>query len=359
MAYNIFDTHTLLASVEQLPPMHTFLRDRYFPTNAATDIFSTNDVLMEYRKGSKKAAPVVAPRKGGITIMRDGYTVRAYRPAQIKPQRPLTIDDLSQRGFGEALYSKLTPEQRQGVMMLRDVDELRDMIARRVEAMAAETIFNNGCIMEEYTDDLGHYEEKEVFFHEGDANPGTYTPAATWTTTEESGKQMVADVAAMIRMNTSRGIPATEVLMAPDVADIFQANEWILRLMDNRNYNIGGIDPNLLPSGVVRVARLNINGRMIDFLSYEDTYTEIGADAKPTPFIPAGKIAVAAPGMGRTVYGAISQVEQHDGAVHTYAGMYVPKYMADPINDVRQVRVASAPLCIPNYEAPFISAQVL
>jgi hypothetical protein len=50
--------HTLLASVQQLPPLHSFLLDRYFPTNAASDVFATDDVLVEYRKGSKKAAPL-------------------------------------------------------------------------------------------------------------------------------------------------------------------------------------------------------------------------------------------------------------------------------------------------------------
>ena len=73
MAFNFYDTHTLLASVQQLPPLHSFLLDRYFPTNAASDVFATDDVLVEYRKGSKKAAPFVAPRKGGITILREGY----------------------------------------------------------------------------------------------------------------------------------------------------------------------------------------------------------------------------------------------------------------------------------------------
>ena len=100
MAFNFYDTHTLLASVQQLPPLHTFLLDRYFPTNAATDIFATNDVLVEYKKGHKKAAPFVAPRKGGITILRDGYTMRRFTPSYIAPKRPLTIDDLRKRGSG-------------------------------------------------------------------------------------------------------------------------------------------------------------------------------------------------------------------------------------------------------------------
>lgn len=66
MPFNFYDTHTLLMAVQQLTPAATFLRDRYFPTNDASDIFATDDVLVEFRDGSKKLAPFVAPRKGGV-----------------------------------------------------------------------------------------------------------------------------------------------------------------------------------------------------------------------------------------------------------------------------------------------------
>ena len=357
MAFNFYETHTLLASVQQLPALHTFLLDRYFPTNAASDIFSTNDVLIEYKKGSKKVAPFVAPRKGGIAILRDGYTMKRFTPSYIAPKRSLTIDDLNKRGFGEALYSNLTPEQRQGVLMLGDLDDLRNMNMRRKEAMAAEVIFTNACIMNEYVDDLHNFEEKEVRFYDGENNPAVYTPSAKWDTTEASGKQMISDIAAMISMLTSRGLPATEVLVAPDVADVILANEWILKLLDNRNYQIGGVDPETLPSGASKIARLNIKGRMIDFLCYEDTYTEVDGTVKQ--FIPAGMIAVCAPAAGRTVYGAITQVEQSDGEFHTYTGVDVPKYLSDATHNVREVMLSTAPLCMPNNENPFISAKVL
>ncbi len=357
MPFNIYDTHTLLASVQQLQPLHTFLLDRYFPTNEATDIFATTDVLVEYRKGSKKAAPFVAPRKGGVTVLREGYTMKRFTPSYIAPKRPLTIDDLTKRGFGEALYTNLTPEQRQGVLMLGDLDELRAMNVRRKEAMAAEVIFTNGCVMDEYIDDFHNFEEKEVRYYDGEANPAVYTPSKTWDTTEESGKQMIKDIAAMGSMLTSRGLPFTEILVAPDVADVMLNNERIIKLMDNRNYQIGGVDPETLPNGVTKIMRLNVKGRMIDVLLYEDTYTEIDGSVKP--FIPAGKIAACAPAAGRTVYGQITQVEQSDRQFHTYTGIDVPKYIADATHNTREVQLSSAPLCIPNNENPFITATVL
>ena len=124
MPFNFYDTHTLLMAVQQLTPAATFLRDRYFPTNDASDIFATDDVLVEFRDGSKKLAPFVAPRKGGVTVLRAGYNMERYTPPFVAPRRVLTLDELRKRGFGEALYSQLTPEQRQQTLILRDADEL-------------------------------------------------------------------------------------------------------------------------------------------------------------------------------------------------------------------------------------------
>lgn len=355
--FDIRDTHTLLMLVKEVPPLNTFLLDRYFPSNQAKDVFSTTDVLVEYKDGNKKAAPFVAPRHGGITVMRDGHTMSRLTPGKIGVKRTITEDELAQRGFGEALYSQLTPAQRQGAMILSDLDDMRTMNIRRREAMAAEVIFTNGCIMKEYADDLTVAREREVRYYEEGTNPAQYTPSATWDLTEESGKKMLNDLAAMVRMLSTRGLAATDVLVAPDVADVILGNAYIQKLLDNRRMEMGGIAPELLPSGAAKIARLNVKGRMLDILTYEDTYEEVDGTVKP--YIPAGKIAVGAAGAGRTVFGAITQVEQHDGQFHTYTGTDIPKYISDPTSNVRTVELVSAPLCIPRNRNAFISATVL
>ena len=354
--YDYKNTYTLLASVKELPPLHTFLLDRYFPTSAR-DIFTTDEVIVEYKKGLKKAAPFVAPRHGGVAVLREGYKLRSFAPAHTGVKRSLTIDDLKVRGFGEALYPNLTPEQREGALLLEDLDDMRGMIARREEAMAAEVIFTNGCVMHEYADDLGTYQEREVRYYDEQTNPGIYTPAADWTTTEASGIQIINDIHAMISMNARRGLPATELLCAPDVMDVILNNAHIQKLLDNRRMEFGGIAPEELPSGVTKFARLNIKGRMIDFLCYEDTYLDV--DGQEKAYVPTGKVALGAAGAGRTVYGAITQLEQTDGEFHTYAAQAVPKYLSDAVGNTRTVELNSAPLCIPNNESPFIVATAI
>ena len=354
MAFNVFETHHLLMAVEQLVPASTFLRNRYFPTNAATDIFATDDVLVEYKDGSKKLAPFVAPRKGGVTILRNGYTMEKYTPPFVAPKRPLTIDDLKKKNFGEALYSKLTPAQRQSVLLMKDAEELGDFITRREEAMAAEVMLTGGCIMKHIADDADASDEMEIRFYAGDANPSVYAPAVKWG---EAGANIVGDLDLMIQMLTRKGLRASELVCSPDVADAIVNNAKIQEMLNIRNYNVGVVAPEELQPGAAIVAKLNVRGRIISVISYDETYTD--DDGNDQLYIPSGKCVLTAPAAGRTLYGAVSQVEQSDGEVHTYPGMRVPKYISDANTNVRSLTISSRPLLMPNAKDCFIAATVL
>lgn len=354
MALDILKTHYLLMAVQEMTPVSTFLRDRYAPTNPSTDIFATNDVLVEYKDGSKRLAPFVAPRKGGITILREGYTMERYEPPYIAPRRTLTIDDLAKRGFGEALYTDLTPADREAVMIMNDIAEMDEMITRREEAMVAETMLKNSCTMRHYADDMKTvYDEKQIMFYEGSSNPATYTPTTKWG---QTGAKILDDIYTMAMKLISRGLPATDLVVAPDVAQIMLNDATIKELMDIRNYNIGSMAPVALPNGVSRLCVLNVYGIEITVFVYADTY--LADDDTQTQFIPAGNVVLTAPACARTLYGAVTQLEQTDGRFHTYAGKRVPKYLADAVSNVRTITTTSCPLVVPNNKNPWVSAKV-
>ena len=354
MPFNFFETHTLLMAVERLTPANSFLRDRYFPTNVASDVFATDDVLVEYKDGSKKLAPFVAPRKGGVAILRNGYHMERYTPPFVAPKRALSYDDLSKRGFGEALYTQLTPAQRQQTLILKDADELGEFITRREELMAAETMLTNGCIMKHIADDATEGDEMEIRFYTGDSNPAAYTPAVKWS---EAGAHIMDDLKAMIRMLTSKGLRASELVCSPDVADAIIKNEEIQKFLDNRRYELGNVQPETLAPGAAIMAKLNVGGRVISIISYDETYTD--DNGNDVQYIPEGKCILTAPACGRTLYGAVTQVEQADGEFHTYAGKRVPKYLSNAEGNTRSLTISSRPLLIPNHKNPFIVADVL
>ena len=353
MPLNFFETHTLLMAVEQLNPPTTFLRNRYFPTNASTDVFSTNDVLVEYKDGSKRLAPFVAPRKGGVTILRSGYEVQRFEPPCIAPRRMLTIDDLNKRGFGEALLTQLTPEQRQRTLILKDAQELSEMITRREEAMAAEVMQTNACVMKHIADDADVYDEKYIAFYTGSSNPAQYTPSGNWS---KDYAGILGDLGAMSRLLTKRGLPATDLVVGADVADAILANAEIQKLLDLKNYEAGRIDPSVLGNGATHIATLNAKGRIINVICYDEEYMD-GSETKP--YIDPKSVILTAPGAGRTLYGAVSQVEQSDGQFHTYTGKRVPKYLSNAEGNTRSLTLTSCPLLIPNNKNPFIVAKVL
>ena len=354
MPFNIFDTHHLLMAVEQLTPAPSFLLNRYFPTNAATDVFATDDVLVEYKDGSKKLAPFVAPRKGGVTMLRKGYTMERYTPPFVAPRRALTIDDLNKKGFGEALYSQLTPAQRQQVLLMKDASELGDFITRREEAMAAEVMLTGGCVMKHIADDADASDEMEIRFYNGEANPSAYAPSIKWN---QDNADIIGDLDQMIQMLVRKGLRASELVCSPDVADAITGNAKIKELLDIKNYHVGEVNPVELPAGAAIVAKLNVRGRIISIISYDETYTDDAGDDHL--FIPSGKCVLTAPAAGRTLYGAVSQVEQGDGAFHTYTGKRVPKYISNAEGNTRSLTVSSRPLPMPNAKGSFISADVL
>ena len=242
---DIYKTHTMLMAVRNIAPVTKFLRDRYFPTNDVTDIFATSDVLVDYMDGSKKLAPFVVPRKGGVAVTRKGYTTKRYAPPFIAPKRELTIDDLMRRDFGEAWYSRQTPGERQVALMMRDFDELEAMISRREEAMAAEVLRTNGCVMNHIADELDEPVVAEIHYYDGDENDAVYTPTTAWNAT---GATILQDIAAAAELLSSRGLPATDLIVSADVGMAILADETILKQLDNAGSSSATSTPSAFPT---------------------------------------------------------------------------------------------------------------
>ena len=353
MELDLTKTHTLLAAYEALPPVPSFLKDRYFPTNAMTDIFNTDDVLVDYKDGSRRAAPVVLPTVGGKVMTRDAFTTDRFTPPLIAPQRTLSIDDLKKRGFGEAVFSGVSPAERKVLMTMRDLRELDEATTRREEIMAAETLINSKCVLQQWNGtDYTTADPVTIQFYTGGTNPYQYTPAKGWDTTDGA---ILQDLQQMILMLTQKGLAAEELVVAGDVADAIINNPTMQKLLDINRMNLGGIAPLELPEGAAHIGTLNVFGKMIKIISYVETYEN--DEGTITPYIPAGTVILTAPGAGRGLYGAVTQLEW-DGEFYSYPGRRVPKYLPNPTTNVRSLTLSSCPILIPKNKGAWISAKV-
>lgn len=348
MALNYTDTAVLLAAYKEQKAPNTFLQNRYFPDGTT---FTTAQVLVEYKDGNQKLAPFVSPEVGGKAVRREGYEANAYEPGLIAPKRTLTIDNLTKKGFGEALYGELTPAERAVKITADDLTEMDEMIARRQEQMCAQVLQENALTMKHYGDDNKVIATKKIEYFNGQ-NDAVYTVSTKWNTADAD---ILAEVAAITKLLTKRGLAATDVLMGYEAADAFLNNEKIQKLLDNRNYNIGVIDPTENFDEAVFLGQLNCKGRKMNFIQYDATYIDENGEEKS--YIDPKTIVVTAPGCGVTNYGAITQIDFGNADFTTYAEKRVPLYGVK--DQVREVALRTAPLVQPKHKNAFIKATVL
>ncbi len=355
MGINIYQTQTMVAAMQLMPPRPTFLRDRYFRTSDK-DIFTTEDVLVEYKdEKQRKMAPAVIPLKGGIPVQRDGYKTERITPPYIAPERPLSVDELNKKQFGETLFSQKKPAEREASILATDLKELNELIDTREEWMAAKTLFENGYTMKQYADKYGEgkYEAFDIRFYDEANNPAVYVPAAPWNST---GSAFLDDIFAIAQILKRRGLRAADLLMDSAVAAVLLKNEFLLKLLDNRSLQLAHIDPKDTPNGATSLGKINVMGVWIEFIFYSEEFTD--EDGQSKPFIPYGEVCLTAPDMGRTLYGAVTQLEK-DEHFHTYAAKRVPQVTADIHSSTRTLTEKARPLMVPNFKNSAIKAKVL
>ncbi|WP_418488238.1 major capsid protein [Faecousia sp.] len=348
---NFFDTYVLMAIVEEIVPQQTFFHDRYFPTGAG-DVFASDKVLTEYRKGDRKMAAFVSARAGDIPMERRGYEIHEYQPAFIAPSRLLTLDELRKRGFGEAIYANSTPAQRAARLQLDDLTDMERRIVRREEWMCAQTMINNACTMQTYIDDKTEGEKLHVQFYDT-ASDHTYTVAAKWDAT---GGDFFGDVKAMCRKLSKRGLRAADLVVGSDVADAILDMDKVQKLLDrNSGIIIGTVDQELSRyDGVVYMGTLNFGGFKLNVISVDETYVD--ASGTEQKYFPATSAMVTAPGCGHMMYGQITQIDYGATDFASHAATRVPKFSLNQEADIRKLRLGARPLAAPHNYCPYIYA---
>lgn len=338
-------TQTLLAGLKGVQLATSFLRDRYFKTNDATDVFNTEDVLMDYKDGNRKIAPFIL--EGGKSVEGDGFRTVRYEPPRIAPKMTLTIDRLKKRGFGEAIQSGLTPAERALAMNLEDLQDMDKRITRREEELCAQALLNNKLEMvhQNSETDTGTT-TKTIKFYDGDSNPQSYTTAHYW---DAAGANIIDDLFEMANVMLQRGRAVSDLILGTSAYSAFIKNETVQKFLDNRRYEVGAVNPGEIQNGAFLAGFINANGIRLNIYSYPETYE--ADDGTVKSFIPAGTAIITAPDCGRTLYGCVTQLESDGDGVedfYSYPGKRVPKYISDIRADKRELILSAKPIVVPN-----------
>lgn len=348
MPLDINNTYQLQALMEEVTPVPSFFKDRYFPTGAG-DLFTTDYVITEFREGNRKMAAFVAPRIGDIPVERSGYEINMYQPPRVAPSRGLTIDDLAKKGFGEAPFAGLTPDQRAARLVLEDFADLERRIVFREEWMAANVMISNGFTANAYADEVTVVEQYDLKFYNEVTSGHLYTVSPVWST----WALMESDVIAMCNSLSQHGLPAEDLLLGIDVATkMLTFTGLVERLNKTSGIITGEVHQKLTQyPGVTFMGTLNFGGYELKVFSVNETYE--ADDGTLTGYFPAKSAMVTAPNAGRMLYGAVTQINRGQENFSTIAATRVPKLVVDDKNDTRTFRLTSRPLPMPRNKNPW------
>ena len=358
---NILDTYYMAGLWEGLSPVNTFFRDRYFPTGAG-DIYAADKVLVEYRDGDNDMAPFMVLDADPINVKREGYEIHDYEPTCIKQSRNLTADQLKQRGFGEAILSQSTEEERAAKLVQEDLALLERRFTRTEEYLCAQTMINNGFTVNEMLDANTVGKQATVKFYDPNlGNDGAYSIGTAWTTST-GWSEIVEDVRNMCRSLTRRGLPAKDLIIGQAVSDVLLANTDFRALVDKMSGIIiaSPIVQELTKyDGVSLLGVINFGGYLLNVIVVDEQYRGLDSSTPPVPewknYFPAKSIMVTAPGAGHLMYAHIVHMDE-EGNIETITGKRVPDLFVDRKRKVREIILESRPFAAPLNYSPWIYA---
>ena len=257
---DIYTPRTMGKIVRRLPPIRTFFLDTFF-RNRKT--FNTKSIDVDFKKGGRALAPFVHPKVGGKTVPNAGYQTKSYTPVLIAPNKVTTVDDLLERSAGENPYSGKKPADRAVEKLAEDLRELKEMIVRRKEWMAATAIFTGKIPI------IGDGLNEEIDFEFSNVET-IVTDALKWSAPTADP---LADLERWHEKVQKTGFVNCNIcIMAADVAKAFVRNEKVKDVLDIRAYDLAVIKPRQLPNGLTYIGTINKLG--MDIYQYNEWYLD-------------------------------------------------------------------------------------
>lgn len=338
MDISIFETRSMLQALEQRFPPQSFLLDTFFP---AIETSETEYVDIDIFKGKRRLAPFVNPAQQGKVVEALGYTTRSYKPPYIKMKMPTTAAQMMDRPMGNHIYANnQSAVDRALDRLVIDMQDLREMIMRREEWMAAQAL-NGGVVQVE-----GEGVSDTIDFQMDAGNKMVLTGTSQW---DASGAKIGQDIRnARRQAGKQSGISPTDAVLGEQAYEALVADEATLKMLDYRRVQTGQIDLQAY-SGMGASYVGNLYG--IDLWTYDEWYT--GDDGKEHPMVPVNKVFFGSR-QARTArhYGAIQDLTA------TASVPYYPKSWEEQDPSVRWMMLQSAPLVVPHQIDAFVTMTV-
>lgn len=344
---DIYSTRAQLAAIELLPPEYSFLYDLFCADMGAVE---DDKAIYDFRKGTRRMAPVVHEGAGGVLMGRDGYETREIGFCTIAPERIIENNDLKGRSFGENVLGAMTPQQREKKMLAKDLTDMRKAIQRRREWMARQVLLTGKLSVFRYTNEGRDLKTTLVADYGFTQN---YTPDTPWG---NAGAKIDRDMKNIVDM-VYDGLGVAEVMvMAPDAADAMLENSSYIKNYDLKNADMGKISTKYRGQGV-RFLGYNSDG--VEMYSFSGKFLD--DDGQMKPYLPSGTVLAGGKGILKCPHGPVTQVEDPGpNAQHkTYIKKEVPLRYGSIDGNAIKNRLTSRPTIVPFNVDAWVVANVL
>ena len=324
---------TLFLVTEAMPRPRTFLFDTFFANRENLD---TETVTIEFKNGRRLMAPFVDRYVDGEEMPKDTFSGRTFKPYAVAPKKTFHADELTfERLPGENPFSQSDPDTKRQKKIAETLQEQSEQIARRWEAMAAETLYKLQTTIdgEGISDTIKYYDNSSTEHHT--------TVASTW---DNANSDPIKDIKAVLsEINKAGGTRPEAIILDPLAAELFINNKAVQNMMNLRNAYFGDIRPEV--EGVNGASYVGtLTGLGIDVFEYQEYYDYVDKSTKQTKtkaIIP-DYTALFAPEGNLVKFGAVSTIK--DGLLE---GDLIPRTYTKEENDTITILTMSKPVTIP------------
>jgi len=286
-------------------------------------------------KGGRRTAPYVSPVREGVVMKKLGVRTDSIKLPYLKPKYDVSAAEAANRMPGENPYSARTPAERAQEILGKRLMEGKTAIARTIETQAAQALVA-GKVTAKGKDGEGIDWTVEVDFGRDPSATVTKPSGEYWTVPAVNPFDDLRQwgMAAL----KAGGYSPTEVVMGTDALAAFLLNPNVMKLMDNRRFNVGQVDMKpYAGQGVTYVG----TAEGMNIYHYAEWYEDAATGAL-TEMIPKNAVVLGSRNTRNTVhYGAIVDMEFDPRAIER---KIFPKSWVQEDPSVRWLLLQSSPL---------------
>ena len=332
MAYGIYDTMTLVSSIELMKRPSSFLLDTFFPREQTSD---TEKVAIDVFVGKRRLAPFCSPLVEGKVMEAQGFTTNEFAPAYVKVKAPIDPKRPVRRMIGEQIGGlQMTPGEREQANLQFELEQQVISIDRRLEWMAAQALVTGSVTIKGEG-----FPTTSINFGRASGLSVTLTGGSRWGQAGVYPSESLDDWSALVLKES--GLVVTDIVFTPSAWKAFRKDANVQDVI--RSFANG--EPTLQVGG----SQARTGGQFKGYWGgyrlwlYFDWYIDPDTGTE-TAMIPDNTVLLGSDQMmGERAFASIQDPE------FAYTALkYAPKSWVTPDPAQRHLMTQSSPLVIPS-----------